>query len=177
METLTNGGAPGYGFDLPMRMEPLEKLSPRVMRLWRIYEGIFAAVFAAVGLLVWLVGYSNGAFPLQGLAVPAAAALAIVLVFVAFLPGIRYRRWHYRVSDDEIVLKRGIVVTTHTVIPMIKIQYTDTRHGPIMRALRLSAVRVMTAGGTEEIPGLPPDVADAMANRITELVKVVRENV
>jgi membrane protein YdbS with pleckstrin-like domain len=60
---------------------------------------------------------------------------------------------------------------------MIKIQYTDTQHGPIMRAMKLATVRVMTAGGTEEIPGLPPDEAEALADRITALVKLVRENV
>ncbi|GHU66997.1 hypothetical protein AGMMS49983_17520 [Clostridia bacterium] len=157
---------------------PEIKLHKRVVLLWRIY-GVIAAL-AVGGVFFVITGVIYGLGMMQGffsLVIVAIAVAATVVFAVVIFPTLLYERFRYHISDDEIILKKGIVIVVHTVIPMIKIQYTDTLHGPLMRALKLSAVRIMTAGGKVEIPGLRPEEAEQMSERITELVKIVRENV
>ncbi|MDR3304987.1 MAG: PH domain-containing protein [Clostridiales Family XIII bacterium] len=160
-----------------MRTEPTEKLNPRARSLWRIHAAIATAIAGAVLIVPAALLFRGDLAPLWPVAAGISVTIALFLIFVVFLPAIRYKRWRYRISDDEIAIRRGILIVTHTVVPMIKIQYTDTMHGPIMRALHLAAVRIMTAGGTESIPGLPPEEADEMRDRITRLVKTVKENI
>jgi membrane protein YdbS with pleckstrin-like domain len=46
-----------------------------------------------------------------------------------------------------------------------------------MRAFGLASVTVFTAGGRVEIPGLTPEDADAMRDRIAALAKIAKEDV
>jgi membrane protein YdbS with pleckstrin-like domain len=161
-----------------MRIVPENKLHKRVVILWRIHGVIDTVITYAVFFGVTFAVYKGGGAPVTlAILLPIIAASLVAAGFILIFPEIRYRRFRYHISDDEIIIKKGIVIVTHTVVPMIKIQYTDTEHGPIMRALKLAAVRIMTAGGNVEIPGLIPEEAEQMAERITELVKTVRENV
>jgi membrane protein YdbS with pleckstrin-like domain len=157
-----------------MSINPSEKLNLRVTLLWRVHALIGCGILTAIVVLVLVI--VRDAPPALVASIIAALA-AVAIFFIWFLPGVQYRRWRFHISDDEIVLRRGVIVVKTTVIPMIKIQYTDTVHGPIMRSMKLASVRIMTAGGTEEIPGLPPEEAGSLSSHITELVKLVKENV
>ncbi|MFR1640197.1 MAG: PH domain-containing protein [Eggerthellaceae bacterium] len=63
------------------------------------------------------------------------------------------------------------------VIPFIRVQNTDTRQGPILRAFGLSSVTVATAAGEHEIPGLALDVAEQLRDRAAELARLAQEDV
>jgi membrane protein YdbS with pleckstrin-like domain len=159
-----------------MYNEPTEKLNKRVVHAWRLSALIAVLLIGIVCTAPIAILCLLAVLPGGYLAFPVGFAVLLLVVFVIILPQVRYAHFRYRISDDEIAIKKGILVITHTVVPMIKIQYTDTQHGPIMRGLRLAAVKVMTAGGTVEIPGLPTDEAGQMRDRITALVKTVKDN-
>lgn len=157
---------------------PENKLNRRVVTLWRIHSVIGGVVIGAIVFVVTFAMHKNNIVNETAVIVLPCIALALMVIIEGVIfSEIRYRRFRYHISDDEIIIKKGIIIVVHTVVPMIKIQFTDTVHGPIMRTLKLAVVRVMTAGGNVEIPGLTPDEAEEMAARITELVKTVRENV
>ncbi|MDR0851988.1 MAG: PH domain-containing protein [Clostridiales Family XIII bacterium] len=160
-----------------MRIAPTEKLNKRVVHAWRFTALIISLIVSIFCAIPFVVLFMLDVFTAGYLLMPAGLFALLFIVFVIILPQIRYTRFRYYISDDEISIKKGILVITYTVVPMIKIQYTDTKHGPVMRTLRLAAVNIMTAGGTVEIPGLPFADAEAMRDRITELVKTVKENV
>ena len=161
-----------------MRTVPENKLHKRVVTLWFIHSVIAAVIIGAIIFVTtFAMNKSNMVNSTFAIVLPCAVFALIIILGGIIFPTIRYRRYRYHISDDEIIIKKGIIIFVHTVVPMIKIQYTDTVHGPIMRLFNLASVRIMTAGGNVEIPGLPPDEAEEMAERITELVKTVRENV
>ena len=115
-------------------------------------------------------------------AIVVAAIIAIVftllfVVIVIVLPPIRYARWRYELTDDFLDISRGIIWRKRFIIPFIRVQNTDTRQGPILRAFGLASVTVATAAGEHEIPGLAMAEADVLRDRAAELARIAREDV
>ncbi|MDR1778571.1 MAG: PH domain-containing protein [Clostridiales Family XIII bacterium] len=103
--------------------------------------------------------------------------LIIFLLLVIIFPPIRYARWRYEVREDEIDIFRGIIVHKRIVVPLIRVQFTDTAQGLIMRPFGLASVNVSTAAGNQSIPGLLLQEAEAVRDRVAYLAKQVHEDV
>lgn len=163
-----------------MRPLPEQKLDPRIKSVWRINDALWIVlVFLCCFVPFALVAASS---PREGWASAVCIALVIVLVvllvlFLVVLPPIRYARWRYQLSDEYLDIAKGIFWRKRYVIPFIRVQNTDTRQGPILRAFKLSSVTVSTAAGSHEIPGLDSESAEALRDRAAELARLAREDV
>src|SRR5680860_540112 len=62
------------------------------------------------------------------IAIPALVAVAVVLV-VAWLPPAIYRCWSYRLTDQSLELRHGVVVHQHSSVPYFRVQHVDVRKG------------------------------------------------
>ena len=166
-------------FDSASRPLPENKLDPRVKRTWRIADAI-AVVLLSLCVVAPLVFIANAEGnralgTIANIAIWVAAAVLVLAVFV--LPNIRYARWRWRVTDEFLEIAKGIVWRRRTIIPFIRVQNTDTRQGPLMRAFGLADVTVSTAAGEHVIPGLAAADADALRDRAAELARIAREDV
>ncbi len=156
--------------------EPETRLDRRAVSYWRLSGSIDA-------LLVWIIPVAYlivclyWQWPNWILIPLAILALAFSIANVLLVPGLRWSTWRYRVSNDQIELQHGILVKHHTIIPMVRVQHVDTEQGPILRHYGLSAVKVSTAAGTHTIPALADDMAVGLRDRISELARVVEEDV
>jgi hypothetical protein len=160
-----------------MKEMPANQLDPRVKAVWRINDAIWITVIGiGVGLCATpLMLLPNvGAWPLI---VVAACMVVTYVVWLAVLPPIRYMRWRYEVSEDYLDIAKGIVWRKRYTIPFIRVQNTDTRQGPILRAFGLASVTVATAAKEHEIPGLQFDAAEQLRDRAAELARLAREDV
>ena len=119
-----------------MRDLPANQLNPKIKNVWRINDAIWLtvvflccfvpfAIAAAVEPEGWMVVV---------LAAVAALYVAGMVVWLVVLPPIRFMRWRYELSDDYLDIARGIIWRKRFVIPFIRVQNTDTRQGPILRA-------------------------------------------
>lgn len=166
-----------------MRAEPKDKLDPRIKAVWRISDALLLTVLwlclALPGLIVWLTDASgSGLFWLKPyLSVCAVLYVASLCVFLFAVTPLRYIRWHYELRPEFLELKYGIIWQKHIVVPFVRVQNTDTKQGPILRAFGLSAVTVSTAAGSMEIPGLKTDEADSVRDRAAEFARLAREDV
>lgn len=164
-----------------MRELPSQQLNPKVKNVWRIND----ALWLTIAFLCCFVPFacvrafepSAAGWSTVVLIVLAAVYVVALIVFLAVLPPIRYARWRYELSDDYLDIARGIIWRKRFVIPFIRVQNTDTRQGPILRAFGLSSVTVATAAGEHEIPGLENRVADAVRDRAAELARIAQEDV
>jgi membrane protein YdbS with pleckstrin-like domain len=138
---------------------------------------IFAAIIALLFFSVCAIVYNTAGISVLWFLIPAAIVALQVVCNVCVFPVIRYARWRYAVTDDEIDIVRGLFVVERTIVPIVKVQFTDTKHGPILRAFGLASVTVVTAGGEQSIPGLPFADAEALRDRVTELAKQLQEGV
>jgi membrane protein YdbS with pleckstrin-like domain len=160
-----------------MRTIPDGRLNRKITAVWRLsgllQTLIYGIVFFGAGVpLALLVGPKLLFFGLAG-----GLTLLLFLLLVVITPPIRYARWRYAVLDDEIDIYRGIIVRKRIIVPLVRVQYTDTSQGPFLRAFKLASVNVSTAAGDQSIPGLLLDDADALRDRVAELAKQVHEDV
>ena len=80
-------------------------------------------------------------------------------------------------SPEYLDIARGIIWRKRFIIPFIRVQNTDTRQGPVLRAFGLSSVTVATAAGEHEIPGLGMEEAEQLRDRAAELARLAQEDV
>mgnify|MGYP001134208213 CR=1 FL=1 len=151
-----------------MREMPANQLNPRIKSVWRIND----AIWIAVSFLCCFLPFAIIALVAPEEAWAGVVALIVAIVFAALLvlcvvvlPPIRYARWRYELTLDYLDIARGIFWRKRFVIPFIRVQNTDTRQGPILRAFGLSSVTVATAAGEHEIPGLGIEEADVLRDR------------
>lgn len=154
-----------------MREQPSEKIHENALKVWRITGSIVTAItlLAAIGLFV--ISYFT-AFPWW---IPVLFLLLMIFMGwldIIWIPNIRWLRWRYEVTEDEIDLQHGIWWIQRTLIPMVRVQHVDTEQGPLLRKYNLATVKISTAAGTEEIPALLTQDAEALRDQIAALAKV-----
>lgn len=161
-----------------MRPEPTRKLDPKVMKVWRISELLVVVICWACICLPFLIAAlfcdESWLTPLN--VILNVIALACLAFFVGAFPRLRYMRWRYEVGEHELDIMRGIFWRKRFVIPFIRVQNTDTKQGPIMRASGLAQVTVATAAGEHEIPGLCIEEADALRDAIATQARLAQED-
>ncbi len=162
-----------------MKDLPANQLNPKINTVWRINDAIWITLLFLCCFVPFAI--ARVADPAEwiapvliGLAVAYVAALVFWLVV---LPPIRFARWRYELSDDYLDIAKGIIWRKRYVIPFIRVQNTDTRQGPVMRAFGLASVTVATAAGEHEIPGLAADVAEQLRDKAAELARLAQEDV
>ena len=162
-----------------MRDLPANQLNPKIKNVWRINDAIWLTV---VFLCCFVPFAIAAAVEPEGwmfvvLAAVAALYVAGMVVWLVVLPPIRFMRWRYELSDDYLDIARGIIWRKRFVIPFIRVQNTDTRQGPILRAFGLASVTVATAAGEHEIPGPDSGTAAQLRDKAAALARLAQEDV
>lgn len=144
----------------------MRALHPRVRGLWWC-SGVLSVLQLCipVGILDVLVPHPwrNGAITLT--------VAAVGLVFAAVVPVIRYRRWRYALRAEDLWVRQGVLTVTVTVVPYRRLQFVDTRQGPLERLFGLSQLVVHTAavGTSARLPGLEADEAERLRESLATL--------
>ncbi len=158
---------------------PVNQLNPKVKIVWRISDAISLTItfliFFVIFFLVFALASQRWAFYV--LLVMIACYILGLIIFLAVLPPIRFRRWRYELSEDYLDIARGIVWRKRFIIPFIRVQNTDTQQGPVLRAFKLASVTVSTAAGKHEIPGLDVVIAEQLRDKAAELARIAQEDV
>lgn len=152
-------------------MEPTQRLPSQARLLFALQSLAWAAPLL-------LVAFSGAGALARADDVPDWVPLAIRVVgsAIALLgllvePQRRWRNWRYELRDEEIDLRRGVLVVTRTLIPTIRVQHVDTKRTWLADQLGLRSVVIHTAGGSHTIPALPPDRAAEIRDRIAQLAQ------
>lgn len=147
--------------DLPVQWRPV---SPSLItiryQLAAIWLGLPLLVLA--GLALWLsVGW---------LWLTAGAVLAFA-VWVAWLIPRQVRAIGYAQQADDLLIRKGILVRTLTIVPYGRMQTIDVSSGPFARRAGIATVTLKTAssGVDAEIPGLAAAEAAALRDTLAAL--------
>jgi membrane protein YdbS with pleckstrin-like domain len=137
----------------------------RLLTLRRLEVGavtLLAAVIAGICLGLTVGG-------LVGL-IAALAALAGGAVVERVLRR-RFSSWGYAEREDDLLVRRGVLVYRLSVVPYGRMQFIDVRAGPFERSFGLATVHMHTAAAASDarIPGLAADEAARLRDRLAEL--------
>lgn len=144
-------------------MEPLEpsaqpsiadgverRLDPRSIAVERIAGWIAFGVIAGGLLLILAPVALFATIPLWVKALLLAIVWPIVAGGLAWLahqwPVVAHRHASYRVDDEGIEIKRGVVWRRIINVPRSRVQHTDVSQGPIERSYGLGTLVIFTAG-------------------------------
>jgi uncharacterized membrane protein YdbT with pleckstrin-like domain len=118
---------------------------PPIRKHWIVLAGrLFWPVLIAVALLA-LVAF---------LSAPAASGIRVILTLLALcvpavalcVAWITWRASTITVTDQRVILQRGVLDRTSTVIPLNRVQDVTTRQNLIGRILDFGSVEIDTAG-------------------------------
>ncbi len=138
--------------------------SPRLRRARHLQALVPAVLLAVVLGVVLAIG------SLTAGALAAAAALLAGAIFDVLLQR-RVGAWGYLEREDDLLIRRGLLVRRLSVVPYGRMQFIDVIAGPVERSLGLATVRLHTAAAATDarIPGLAAEEAARLRDRLAEL--------
>ncbi len=126
-----------------------------------------------VGLLVpGLVGVVALGLLAGGVEALAGAAVVAVATALALLSvERRWAAWGYLEREDDLLVRRGVLVRRTSVVPYGRMQYVDLTAGPLDRRLGLATVTLHTAAAATDasVPGLLAEEAARLRDRLATL--------
>ena len=127
---------------------------------------------AVLGLIAELAAVAalartSGAVPALAGGLLVAAGLGAVLVAVT-------RRWHawgWAEREDDLLVRRGVLIQRTSVVPYGRMQFVDVVSGPLARRLGIARVHLHTAAAVSDahLPGLPAARAQQLRDRLVAL--------
>ena len=153
-----------------------ERIHPNAIPAWRLQyalSGLF--FFCSICFSLFLAYKGSNSF--EWSIGTAILALVFYILIVAFLPQLSWSRWSYQIDDKGIQMRRGIIWIKYTEVPINRIQHVDSSQGPIYRSYGLSVIRFSNAATSHEIPALEEKLAHELKDKITEMVRLVKEDV
>nr|WP_084504081.1 PH domain-containing protein [Actinoplanes sp. N902-109] len=103
---------------------------------------------------------------------PVAIALVLVLAVWRSIVTVKaVKAWGYAERDNDLLVRHGLVIRRLSIVPYARMQFVDVTAGPLERAFKLATVQLHTAAAASDarIPGLPPDEAARLRDRLTAL--------
>ena len=162
---------------LRMDNEPKESIDPRARKVWMIGGTIGSVIVLLISIgLYALITIGYGAPDWMGW-VALALGIAYAPWGIYFSPWLRMRFWRYELRENELEIQHGIFVIKRHLIPMVRVQYVDTEHGPLMRYFGLTTLSISTAATKFAIPALPKQRAEQLRGEIATLARVSEEDV
>lgn len=101
-----------------------------------------------------------------------AIVVVVTLVRLVVAPR-RARAIGYRLRDDDLLFRRGIMFQRFVAVPYGRMQLIDVTRGPVGRMLRLADLKFVTAAASTgvAIPGLPDEEAERLRDRLVGLAE------
>lgn len=114
------------GQDGWQRLHPLTPLLRSVQLLYAVIAGVIASQ-TGVGATVVVI-------------------FIFTVAFAAWIT-ISYLRFRYRITEDSLIIKHGVLFRRRRIIPRSRIQNVDLRAGIFQQLFKVSTARIETAGG------------------------------
>jgi len=140
-------------------------LSPTLLKMRLTEIAVVGAVLAVV---------AGGALSAAGSPVGAGAAVGAVALCSAaawWFVRNRFHAWGYCERDEDLEVRRGVMVQRLSVVPYGRMQFVEITAGPVERLFGLATVKLHTAAAASDarIPGLDPEEAARLRDRLAAL--------
>ncbi|MCM3660240.1 PH domain-containing protein [Georgenia satyanarayanai] len=96
--------------------------------------------------------------------------LVLLVAWLGWLVPRQVRSVGYAEREEDLLIRKGILFRQLTVVPYGRMQYVDVQAGPLDRWANVAKVQLHTASAQTDasIPGLPPEEASRLRDRLSE---------
>ncbi|MEV8274153.1 PH domain-containing protein [Microbacterium sp. NPDC077184] len=142
------------------------QISPRYVWVQLLSSGIVLLLAVAATLVLALAFGQVWAY------IPGGIFTLIMVWTLAILPR-QARAIGYRLREDDLVFRRGILWQRFVAVPYGRMQLVDITHGPLDRAFGIAQLKFVTAAAATgvTIPGLPQQTADTLRDHLVEVAE------
>ena len=143
-------------------------VSPRLVWVEIATVLVSAVGGVVIGLLLLLL------VPVPWIGGVVLAVVAVVTIVRLVIAPRRVRAIGWILREDDLVVRRGILLSRLVAVPYGRMQLVDVNRGPVARLRGLAELRLVTAAASSDVtlPGLPePEAAelrDALVERAEE---------
>lgn len=143
-----------------------QRVSPRLTAARRVMWALLMLIPLVGAIVLFFV---NGVDRLVAWALLAATLVALVWGLWYFAR--RTASWAYAERADDLIVVHGFMFKRLVIVPYGRMQLVDLAAGPIDRAFGIATLQLHTAAATSDasIPGLVPEVAAALRDRLAHL--------
>ena len=99
------------------------------------------------------------------------AAVVVLAVWRSIITVRAVKAWGYAERDNDLLVRHGLLIRRLSIVPYARMQFVDVTAGPLERAFQLATVQLHTAAAASDaqIPGLAPEEASRLRDRLTAL--------
>jgi len=123
-------------------------------------------------IVIGLVGVVETGIHLGPAVAGGVAGGAVILALLAegFVDR-RYRSWGYLEREDDLLIRRGVLIKRLSIVPYGRMQFVDVTAGLIERIFGIATVRLHTAAAATDarLPGLAVSEASRLREQLTSL--------
>ncbi|UCZ54842.1 PH domain-containing protein [Bacillus shivajii] len=160
-----------------IRRKPDQSLAEKTLHVWRIASALEWLFFVLLPIAYYIAkNYFFITLPNWPLIAMGIILIPLGLLKIFIVPKMQWKRWRYKIYENEVELMFGVFVVRRIIIPMIRVQHVDTKQGPLLRHYGLSSVTISTAATVHEIPGLEDDKANQLRDHIAQLAREADPN-
>ncbi|MDO5099745.1 MAG: PH domain-containing protein [Corynebacterium sp.] len=127
---------------------------------WYVLPALLFAVGALLDTNLWWGWY-------------VAAGFMLLSTWQAWLIPKQVERLGWLETEDNLLLSKGKLWHTFTVVPYGRVQYVDVTQGPFERMYNLKTLKLNTASATVDasVRGLDAQLADELRQRVAQRAK------
>jgi membrane protein YdbS with pleckstrin-like domain len=150
-----------------MNKNDMQKLNIRALWLMLLSSAIGAVFVTLLVAFSWFA-LSEG-MPKEIL--PAAKWIKTLILFIVWVytvasPLIRYERYRYIFSDEEIRVREGLWWVKTFVVPIERLHQVEMQSGPLDQMFRFTKIIVTTAGGNGVVRFIEIDRAEELVESL-----------
>ncbi|MGN6218722.1 MAG: PH domain-containing protein [Microbacterium sp.] len=142
------------------------QISPKYVTVQLITHGSILAIVVVATLVLTLV------LDLQWPWIVGGVLAVIQIWTLAILPR-QARAIGYRLREDDLVFRRGILWQRFVAVPYGRMQLIDISHGPLDRGFGIAQLKFVTAAAATGvvIPGLAQTTAETLRDHLIEVAE------
>lgn len=141
-------------------------LHPRQRSLLRVRFAIAGAILAVLLVIAELATEEINPLPFGTV---LGVGLVLIGIGIWRMPARRYAAWGYRMEEDELAVRHGLLIRALSLVPFGRVQHIDLAQGPLERAFGLATLVLNTAGtrgAAIRLPGLAQADAEEIRDHI-----------
>jgi membrane protein YdbS with pleckstrin-like domain len=142
------------------------QISRKYVWVQLISTGSFFVIVVAATLVLTQVVHQTWAW------IPGAIMTVILAITLAIVPR-QARSIGYRLREDDLVFRRGILFQRFVAVPYGRMQLVDITHGPLDRGFGIAQLKFVTAAAATgvTIPGLEQQTAERLRDHLVAVAE------